>query len=119
MPARMLRGKRRMLVLCLQGLEVFIGFQFRIVFRHGKQTAQSASDLSLCTLVGGHLFRSQIVNADGGLSGFGACGNDGIKSFFFVCGISFHGIDQIRDQIRTSLILVFYVTPGCTYGFIL
>ena len=105
--------------LCLQLLEVLVGFQVRVIFRNSKQTAQGTAYFSLRFLVCGNLFRCQVVYVDVHLGGFGSGRHYGVESFLFMSGIPFDGVDQVWNQVGTTLVLVFYIAPCSAYSLFL
>ena len=92
------------LQLRLQIAEVLTGLQIGIAFRNGHQTAQCRGKLALSLSEPGH--RGRVVHVDTGLSRLRPGFDNLAQRILLVRGVAFHGIDQIRDQVHSALILV-------------
>ena len=109
----------RPLQLGLQFLEVFVGFQFRVVLGDGKQPPEGASHFALRFLVGLQLFGREVVHGDGHLRGFASGFRHGLEGFLLVRSVALHGVHQVGDEVGASLVLVFHVAPCVFHAFFL
>ena len=80
--------------LVLQPQEILVGFQLRIVFNDGQQSAEGAVELA----VGGD-FVLRCLGAHQCGSGRGDVVEDGL----LLCGISFHRLDEVGNQVGAPL----------------
>jgi len=96
--------------LILQAHEIFVGLQLRIIFHDREQTPDCAVQLS----VGGNLFL-RTTRREQRRAGFG----DVAKHRLLLLRVSFHGLDQVRDQIGAPLQHNVDLRPCAFYRFIL
>jgi hypothetical protein len=89
--------------LGLEIQEVLASLQVRVGLSDGKIALQRSLELVLS--LGGF---GGTLGIQGGGAGFG----DLFKDTFFVAGVAFHAINEVRDKIGTALQLDGDITPG-------
>ena len=98
--------------LGLQFEEILVGLQVGILLRNGDQTSQSRSHLLLRLLKLGQLLGRQVRCIQFERHGLGTGFDHLGKSSLLMRGIALDGIDQIGDQVGTTLVLRLDIGPG-------
>ena len=103
----------------MQGEEVLVGAQLRVLLHHDQEPAECAGELGLVLLVPPErLLVLQDVRRQLHLRDLGPRLGHRDQHVLLLLGIALDGLDQVRDQIGPPLILVLYLGPAGIHFFL-
>ena len=91
--------------------ELFIGLQVGILLCYDQEARESRREGILALLEALQCSLVHIAGVDSRRGRLATCGDDSFEGLTFVRGIALDDIHQVRDEVATSLILVFYLAP--------
>ena len=95
----------------LQVTEVLIGFQVRVLLGNRHQTGEGRGKFALHIIEFLDSLLVQLIKVYPHLRGFCTGLHNLGQRVLFMLRVAFHRVHEVRDQVQTTLVLIFHVRP--------